>query len=103
MSGALDAISCIDTNESITFWQDPDKVPKEIKNKVKGISFLVIGVESTFSKGKFVFNGWIGSSYSNAEASNNLNNLRNYDNIFWDYSFNGFSPLLGFKLGYFIF
>ena len=40
-------------NESITFWQDPDYIPKEVKSKIEGISFMVINVESSFSKGKF--------------------------------------------------
>jgi hypothetical protein len=36
-------------NESILFWE----YPKEVASKVKGISYQVIEVNSTFSKGKF--------------------------------------------------
>jgi hypothetical protein len=36
-------------NESITFW----KYPKKIKNLVKGVSYMVLEVVSSFSKGRF--------------------------------------------------
>ena len=85
-------------DDGITFYEY--RIGKFDANCVQTIGSLYLG--QTFTKGKFVFNGWIGGSYTKAVASNNLNNLRNYNKLFWDYSLNGFSPLLGFKLGYFI-
>ncbi len=85
-------------DDGITFYEY--RMGKFDANCVQTTGSLYLG--QTFTKGKFVFNGWIGSSYTKAVASNNLNNLRNYNKLFWDYSLNGFSPLLGFKLGYFI-
>jgi hypothetical protein len=40
-------------NESINFWQTDSNVPQSLKDKVKGISYMVIEVKSEFSKGAF--------------------------------------------------
>lgn len=85
-------------DDGVTFYEY--RIGKFDANCIQTTGSLYLG--QTFTKGKFVFNGWIGGSYTKAESSNNLNNLRNYNKLFWDYSFNGFSPILGFKLGYFI-
>lgn len=37
-------------NESILFW----KYPKEVSAQVKGVSYMLVTVESSFSKGKFI-------------------------------------------------
>jgi hypothetical protein len=86
-------------DDGITFYEY--RIGKFDANCTQATGSLYLG--QTFTVGKFTLNGWIGSSYTNTEASTNLNNLRNYDKLFWDYSFKGFSPLLGFKLGYFLF
>lgn len=39
----------LDVNQNILFWQ----YPQDVANKIKGVVFMVIRVESTFSKGKF--------------------------------------------------
>lgn len=71
----------------------------EIEAKSKQvISSFFVG--QTLEKGRFLVNGWIGISYINSTSSQNLNTLRNYNEYLWDYNYKGFSPLLGFKIGY---
>ena len=50
--GNYDDTGLMQVNRSILFWKYPDELTKGPK-KIQGISYLVISVESTFSKGKF--------------------------------------------------
>jgi len=46
-------VGLLTLNETITFWQDYTRLPKNLREQIKGISFMVIDVDSMFSKGKF--------------------------------------------------
>lgn len=57
---------------------------------------------ATGNEGRFIVNAWFGVSLVNAKTDNKLKEFRNFDKLYWDFAYNGLSPLIGFKIGFLI-